>query len=118
VVKYRDGAWWYVEGFTSLVTWIMTPRRQQTRMTTGRGETRAAPGACQPRPSLSPWYHVLPRRIIRPPSLYPPSSKLELLTHSFPLIVNTYCKLLACGLEHRYFDQSFLFLCFPPVLSN
>jgi hypothetical protein len=25
----------------------------------------------------------------------PPSSKLELLTHSFPLIVNTYCKLLA-----------------------
>jgi WD40 repeat protein len=32
--------------------------------------------------------------------LLPPSSKPELLSLSFPLLVHTYCELLACGLEH------------------
>jgi len=32
--------------------------------------------------------------------LLPPSTKHELLTLSFPLLVHTYCELLSCGLEH------------------
>ncbi|KAL9179502.1 hypothetical protein ACHAXT_008792 [Thalassiosira profunda] len=165
MVNFRDEARRYIEGFTSLVTWILTlpddpANPVESPMTAGRppfsgplktgggGEKGEGKGAAEDamevdgnesegkkeeaphegmatlmkhslaagefdaaRPKApAPQTITLPlgatmalpsqSSLDRDPLLLPPSSKPELLSLSFPLLVHTYCELLTCGLEH------------------
>ena len=169
MVNFRDEARRYIEGFTSLITWILTLPDDPanpivTNMTRGRppfsssgGQTKGSMGGedkgkmeedgkgednekeevdgnsshkpheglanlvkhslaavehfdpAKPKPP-APHTLTLPlgatavipseSSIHHDPLLLPPSCKPELLALSFPLLVHTYCELLACGLEH------------------
>ncbi|KAL7545559.1 hypothetical protein ACHAWF_008909, partial [Thalassiosira exigua] len=157
LLNFRDEARRYVEGFTSLVTWILAlsddpanplpgpssagghsamGEDKVTGKSTEKGKDEdgdkmdvdddgsakdkpheglstlvghslaaARHGSCKtPTVSLPlganasiPTAQALAREH---PTCLPPSSKPELLSLSFPLLVHTYCELLTCGLEH------------------
>ena len=163
MVNFRDEARRYIEGFTSLVTWILTlpddpanpivshmtagrppfssksggsdsgaSGEQHDETTTDKEEEQSGKKETQNKGLANLVKHALsaveqydttkpkpptPNTLSLPLGataaissldnnnsnnslLLPPSSKPELLSLSFPLLVHTYCELLTCGLHH------------------
>ncbi|KAL7447082.1 hypothetical protein ACHAXM_011097 [Skeletonema potamos] len=124
--EVRDEARRYIEGFTCLVTWILSlPDDPANPIARSRPSSDSNDNGGNHRPheglanlvkhSLAAAANKTVEQVTLPlgataviPSveslghhiLLPPSSKPELLNVSFPLMVHTYCELLACGLEH------------------
>eukprot|EP00986_Skeletonema_menzelii_P019688 scaffold28932_cov143-Skeletonema_menzelii.AAC.2 len=126
--EVRDEARRYIEGFTCLVTWILSlpddpanpigaGSRLSSESNDNKGEShRPHEGLANlVKHSLAVATNKKVEQVTLPlgataviPSaeslehhvLLPPSSKPELLNVSFPLMVHTYCELLTCGLEH------------------
>jgi len=127
--EVRDEARRYIEGFTCLVTWILSlpddPANPIAAAAASRPSSDSNDNGGNHRPheglanlvkhSLAAAANKKSEQVTLPlgataviPSveslghhlLLPPSSKPELLNVSFPLMVHTYCELLTCGLEH------------------
>jgi len=127
--EVRDEARRYIEGFTCLVTWILSlpddPANPIAAAAASRPSSDSNDNVGNHRPheglanlvkhSLAAAANKKSEQVTLPlgataviPSveslghhiLLPPSSKPELLNVSFPLMVHTYCELLTCGLEH------------------
>jgi len=126
--EVRDEARRYIEGFTCLITWILSlpddpanpigrPSSDDSNDNNG-GENHDRPHeglANLVKHSLAAATNKKVEHVTLPlgataviPTgeslerhiLLPPSSKPELLNVSFPLLVHSYCELLTCGLEH------------------
>lgn len=126
MAEVRDEARRYIEGFTCLITWILSLpddpanpiRRPSSESKVDNGEESHRPHeglATLVKHSLAAATNKSVEHVTLPlgataviPSaesldqhiLLPPSSKPELLNVSFPLMVHCYCELLTCGLEH------------------
>ena len=125
--EVRDEARRYIQGFTCLVTWILSlPDDPANPIAMSRPSSSDSNDDNNHRPheglanlvkhSLAAAANKKVEQVILPlgataviPSseslgqhniLLPPSSKPELLNVSFPLLVHAYCELLTCGLEH------------------